>query len=157
MSAGNFLRSIENRFVGLDEKAITQISEESQIQFVVESHMTNAEPIFKAMVMIAKIGLEASSSLSDKQKRLVNANFSKIYKGEMDTIYSMVTKEVYDPEYNMMRLFCYAGDRMGIPLLTYILSYAYIDGTPSAALEEKLEDIFGLVLLQHYFNGEAED
>lgn len=158
MAAGNFLRNLEERFVGLDEETIAQIAEESLIQFIQESGMTNAEPVFNAMVMIAKIGLEANGSLSDKQKRLVDANFSKIYKGQMDTIYSMLTREVTDQEYDMMKLFCQVGqDRVGIPLLTYILSYAYIDGKPSAALDEKLESIFGMVLLQYYFDGEPED
>ena len=158
MSVGNFLKNIEKQFAGADEQAIIQIAEESLYAFVQSSGMTKTEPIFNAMVIIAKIGCEASVQLSEKQKHLADDQFTRVYKGSMEKIYPMLTGDVSEQEYGMMNLFCQLGqDRLGIPLLTYILCYAYIDGTPSIALEEKLESIFGMVLLQHFLNGDPED
>lgn len=142
MSTGNILQSIEKSFIGASKATISTIAEEAMMDFLRASGINSAQTFFQAQIIVARIGLEAKSQLSEEQKRLVTTNLSKFYTGPMDAIYTMLTGNIDDAEYDMIENFCRIGkQRVGIPLLTYILSFSYFDGEPSIVLKARLEAI----------------
>lgn len=162
MATGNLFQSTENVFAGADTQKITGIARDSLSEFLQAAHLTDPQTAFKAMIMIARIGLEAKQQLTQKQKDFVKSNFSTFYTGPMETIYPMLVGPIAPEEYKLLENFCKLGmDRIGIPLLIYALSFAYCDGAPSAELEKKLEEIFGAALLVGFLrtepNADAEE
>lgn len=157
MSTGNILRRIENQFIGASTQEIVQIANNAMTAFLQAAQLTDPKTAFMAMVMIARIGLEAEDCLTQQQMDFAKENLSTFYTGPMDTIYPMLTGDIANEEYQLLENFCKLGqEQIGIPLLYYILSFAYCDGSPSPALEKKLEEIFGTVLLIGFMRNGAE-
>lgn len=149
---GNFFASILEEFASADDNVIRNTAESSMVEFIQASAMTDGTRIFQALIIAANIGLGGVKSLTAKQKRFADFIFSKIYTGEMDTIYDKITNDIPESYYQLLELFCNLGKKeVGMPLLYYILSFAYIDGELDPDVASRLEQIFGMVLLFQFF------
>ena len=133
------LRSIQDFIEKADKTRLVAIAEENMLDLLHVSGISSAQEFFKVQILAARIGFEARKQLSEKQKHFATANLSKFYKGPMDDILPMLTGEITEPEYQAIESIFLAGrEKTTIPLLTYILCFAYSDGKPSTSLEEKL-------------------
>ena len=140
-----------DQFKGMSTTQIAQLAKDSMSAFFQAAQLTDPKVAFQAMVIIARIGLEAKTVLSPKQHELVTMNFTTFYKGPMKDIYPTLVGDIAPEEYRMLEGFCKQGqDRIGIPLLTYLLCFACCDGGPSPELKQRLEEIFDKLPLAAY-------
>lgn len=155
MAENNIVAYTEEQFKTMNPQQILDLSKDSLGTFLREARLTDPENAFKAMIMIARIGLEAETALTAKQQTLVDGNLGSFYKGPMQTIYPMLVGKVSPEEYRLLEKFRDLGqDRIGIPLLTYILCFSWCNGGPSTALRSKLEEIFNGMSLTVYKRSE---
>ena len=139
-----------NQFPCMTLPQITTLAKDSMSEFFREAELTDPQTAFKAMIIIARIGLEAEFGLSKKQKTLVDANFSSFYKGPLEPIYPMLLGQAVQEEYALVEKLQKQGDRVGIPLLSYLLCFACCDGEPSPKLKAWLEKTFDDMPLVSY-------
>ena len=140
-----------NQFKGMSIPQIAKLAKDSMSAFFQAAQLTDPKTAFQAMVIIARIGLEAKTALSPKQHELVTMNFTTFYKGPMKDVYPTLVGDIAPEEYRMLEGFCKQGqDRIGIPLISYLLCFACCDGGPSPELKQRLEEIFDNLPLTTY-------
>lgn len=156
-SRGNFFANLEREFREADPDQLVILCQEAMDDFIPASGMTDVQRIFQALVMAANIGTEGTGSLNDSEKALVDAIFGKILTSPMEPVYEMLSQPVNEQMFSMMELFCrLGGAAVGIPILRFILSFAYADKKLSDQMAEKLESVFGTVLLMDFFSSDPE-
>lgn len=111
------------------------------------------------MVISAKVGIATKiGSLNDKEKRITDEVFGRIWNGDMEEIYELLSQEVKESEYQFLQLVgATPVASMSIELLKFILAFAYIDGKMDMKIAERLEGYFGTALLLSFFNQSNED
>lgn len=155
MAVGNFLAQYQAAFKNASEEEIIGTALNSLSDFIDQSGMHTPEKIFQAMVLSAKIGIATKTgSLNDKEKKITDEVFSRIWNGDIEEIYEMLSQEIEEGEFMWLQLV--GSSPVGIELLKYILAFAYIDGKMDEAIAEKLEECFGMALLGSFFNSDPE-
>ena len=156
MAIGNVLRQLMDDFQNASEETIIGTAVNSIGDFINQSGMKTPQRIFQAMVIAAKVGIATKTgSLNDKEKQISDEVFGRIWKGDMETIYAMLSQEIEEGEYQFLQVV--GATPIGIELLKFILAFAYIDGEVDEAIAERLEGCFGIALLGDFFNHSDED
>ena len=146
MAIGNVLRQLMDDFQNASEETIIGTAVNSIGDFINQSGMKTPQRIFQAMVIAAKVGIATKTgSLNDKEKQISDEVFGRIWKGDMETIYAMLSQEIEEGEYQFLQVV--GATPIGIELLKFILAFAYIDGEVDEAIAERLEGCFGVALL----------
>jgi len=155
---GNFMAEVLTKFANSDEETLFETVKFAASVFVKVSGMTDNKRILQALTIGANVGFGGVHSLTQKQKEFLDAFFTSIYKGDMESIYAQICRDIPENSYTLLKLFCSVGkERVGMPLLYFILCFAYIDGRPSQELVDTLEEIFSIPLLMHFMKGEPDD
>lgn len=152
---GNLFNSVLDKFAAASEDEIMATASNALIDFFEAVQVSSDKSILKTAVFGAVIGMGGIEVLSDKQKKLVDNIFIETLgcKGDIEPIYKLLlTGNVPEEYYSPIRVIGDMGNpNAGMPLLYYILSFAYIDGTLKADAASKLEEIFSAVLLAQAF------
>lgn len=155
---GNFFAALMEKFAAMEQQTLIASTAEALQQWINASGMTDGNRIMQTMIISASVGIGGVAALSEKQKIVADAVFATVYKGEMEIVYPLLCAPVDDNSYGLLEMFCSIGkDAVGVPLLHYVLGFAYADGglTPESA--KRLEEIFGAVLLIDFMkNGPVE-
>ena len=158
---GNLIQGVLENFASTSEQELMDWGVQSLCDFSAATGVTSAKSLMLTVIFSAKIGTGGVKKLSSKQKKLVDHVFSTVlnYNDNMEVIYDMIqTESIPESTYSPFETIGKAGDRLaGMPLLYHILCFAYIDGTIKPEIAERLENIFGLVLLRQLFSESEED
>lgn len=150
---GNFFSSLASRFSAADGATIYNTAERSVAEFIETSGITDSKQLFQTLILAAATGLNGAKKLTFAQKELVNHIFGRIYRGSLGDVYAMLRTEIGESTYAQLQSFCRSGsDRAGIPLLKFILCFAYIDGALDPQIARRLDAIFGMALVVHFMN-----
>lgn len=166
---GNLIQGVLEIFASTSEQELMDWVVQSLCDFSAATGITSVKSLMLTVINSAKIGTGGVKKLSSKQKKLVehvfstalnlNDNTVRNYNDHMEAIYDMIqTESIPESTYSPFETIGKAGDRLvGMPLLYHILCFAYIDGTIKPEIAERLENIFGLVLLRQLFSESEED
>lgn len=156
MAVGNFMAQYQEAFQNASEEEIIGTANNSIDEFVEQSGMHTPDDIFVAMVWAAKVGIATKTgTLNKKEKKITNEVFKRIWNGDMEEIYEMLSQNIQEAEFQWLELV--GSTAVGIELLKFILAFAYIDGKMDDAIAERLEKCFSMSLMSDFFNGVPED
>ena len=144
----------QEAFFNSTEQELTANAIACMREFARESGMNDTRRIVQALIMAAKIGIASETgTLKPEEQKLAETVFKEFYKGDLSEFIRMLTEPIDEKEYGMMRLFSEKGRaRVGMPLLLYIMSFAYIDGIMSEKSAELLQEAFSVALLDAALN-----
>lgn len=155
---GNIFSGVLDRFASTSEQELMDTAVAVIYDFSEATGVTNANSIMQTAIFGATIGIGPVKELSAKQKKLIDHVFSTLfnYNGDMEPMYKAIRKdEIPEAIYAPFEVIAKTGNpEAGMPLLFYILCFAYIDGCISEELSERLENMFGMVLLAQLFSQE---
>ena len=152
MSTGNFFNDLVNQIKSKTESEILSIATDSMREFIPASQMTDAKRIFQVLLLAATIGVEGKKQLNAKEKRLIDDFFGDLC-SDISIVYEFIAQPITEKEWGVLEMFPNMGGvAVGLPLLKLILCFAFVDGKLSNDIAEKLENIFGIVLLGNFFN-----
>ena len=152
----NLFANMENKFEFATEEEITETALSSLSELVGEISYMNDQTKFGIAVLGAKLGVSGDGMANEKEKRLVDEVFGRIWNGPMELIYEMVRTAPDDSDYDLIKKLTQLGNSVAIPFLHFILSFAYIDGVFEDDIAEKLDSLFGMNLMAAFIDSGLE-
>lgn len=120
--------------------------------------MPNDDRILISILFLgAKLGCAGDGKLSQEEKNIADQVFGKVLSNpEMSGIYGNISSAITDADYNLVSIITKMGNSIAMPFLKCVFCFAYIDGKFEDEVAEKLDGMFGEVLLRDYFEQTAE-
>ena len=156
MSTGNILNNLIAQIKGKSESKILETANSSKNEFISVSQMSDSQFLLITLLIAAEIGIEGKKQINTKEKRLVDGVFGNMYTN-MTGVYNFITQPVEEDKWRLIESLAQGGTRLGMPLLKFILCFAYVDGQLGDETAERLENAFGMTLIADFFAGEAEE
>lgn len=157
---GNLFQSVLDKFSAASKQEIMDTAVSVIYDFSEATGVTDPKSILQTAMMGATIGIGEVEEISANQKKLIDHVFSTIfnYNGDMEPLYNAIKKDcIHESTYTPFELAGNSGNpSVGMPLLFYILSFVYIEGTITEELSNRLENMFASVLLAQFFSQEGE-
>ncbi len=160
MKRSNMFANIENKFEFATKDEIVNTALSSISDFLTELDqigLNDDETKLGIMVIGAKLGVSGDGIINNQEKMLIDNVFGRIIKGSLNNIYDMIDSSITEADYDLIATVIQAGNQIAIPLLYYILSFAYIDGKIEDKVAERLDSIFGMSLLVDFIQSGAEE
>ena len=157
---GGLFCSVLNKLSSASKQTLMDTAANSLADFLEITQITSGQSIMQTIAICAVIGTGGLETISENQKELIDYVFSNVlgYNGSMERFYQTLmrtplTEDLYMPIENIA---ANGNPSVGMPLLYFILSFAYIDGSLKPDISKRLESIFSLVLLSQFFNQSEE-
>ena len=157
--ASNMLELAKSKFDSMNTTQITETAKSAVMSLVdvINPQGDNSIQMFFSCVEASmRIGFNGKG-FSAKQKQYIKEVFATFYQAE-------VTQEILDElliipgeqDYKILSLYNFYGIQMGRAMFELMMCSAYIDGSISDAVAEKIDPIFGMVLLGYFMDSGLE-
>lgn len=154
---GNLFANIESKFRYADKDEITNIALSSMRELVDALDFLDDRSKLFVMIIGAKLGVTGDGQLNASEKELVDEVFGPVVQESIDYVYDLIRDDIVHSNYETIESLNKAGNTVAMPLLNFILSFAYIDGEIEDEKAEKLESLFGMNLIADHFMSDEED
>lgn len=156
----NFFTTVEEAYAKCTpEQLICEATNEAvTLLNEVIAKMSNGDRILIPILFLgAKLGCAGDGKVSQEERNIADKVFGKVLSNpEMNGIYSNIGAAITDADYNLVSIVTKMGNSIAMPFLKYVFCFAYIDGKFEDDVAEKLDGMFGEVLLKDYFEQAAE-
>ena len=153
----NIFANIENKFAFASEEEIIETALSSMGELIGELSSFDDKIKFYIVILGAKLGVAGDGKINDKEKMLIDTVLDQIWNGDKEEIYKLVGEALEDSDYGFVENLIQLGNSVAMPLLYYILSFAYIDGVFEDDVAEKLDSLFGMTLMMDFFDSDMEE
>lgn len=149
--AGNILLNIENEFKGLSKEKLAELATEYAVEIINEIQSDDPQLLFGILITGAMIGVCGDGVISSEEKYIACKVFREIFSVDEDTLMDILNNELNEGKYSTISAVIELGINVSLPLLRFIMCFAYVDGVLEKDVEEKIESIFGMHLLADFF------
>ena len=160
MARSNFFATVEDAYAKCTPEELEgeALNEAITILNEIFSKMPNGDRILVPILFLgAKLGCAGDGKLSQEEKNIADKVFGKVLSNpEMSGIYSNISSAITDADYNLVSIVTKMGNSIAMPFLKYVFCFAYVDCKFEDEVAEKLDGMFGEVLLKDYFEQTAE-
>ena len=161
MVRSNLFANIENRFQFLNEEEIIEKTQQAFNSFIKEYaiQIGDTRTCFLNLTGAAKIGVASKNgTLNLKEKALADATFGQMWnKDQMENIYSIISDEIVEENYNAVNIITQLGNEMAFSFLYIVLGFAYIDGEVDEQVMNKLDGLFADTLLSLFMQSDSQN
>lgn len=153
----NLFAQVENKFKFATESEITDIAFLSLDELIEVIPDEEIKVKFTMILLGAKLGVAGREKITEKEKRLVDKIFGRIYNGPMEKVYDSLNGAITEKDYDLVRSFILLYSQAALPYLHFILSFAYVDDVFEDDVAERLDGIFGFSLMTALFTGDLDE
>ena len=143
---------IESKFQSASEEELRKVALHSMASLLGALQMLDEQTKNAVLITAIRLGVAGDGALNDPEKRLIDAVFEGTYPGPKEDIYAFVGTEIGENDYTLVWSLAQASPDISLPLLTFILSFAYTDGVFEEDVAERLDDIYNVCV----FNDPAD-
>lgn len=135
---------IESKFQSASEEELRKVALHSMANLLGALQMLDDQTRNAVLITAIRLGVAGDGILNDPEKRLIDAVFEGTYPGPMEDIYANIGTEIGETDYTFVWRLAQASPDISLPLLTFILSFAYVDGVFEEDVAERLDDIYNV-------------
>lgn len=146
--------AIEEKFKAAGKNELTNIAVATTGELCARISKVDEKFTFYALLLGARLGCFGDMMLSINEKRLIEQVFKSYWRGDIEEIYSAISKPISDDDFEVVTRICDLGREVSTPFLYYVLSFAYIDGVFEDSVAAKLDIVYGLNELVNRQDGE---
>lgn len=152
----NMFANLESKFWDASEQELidTALSALSELLDAIPGQ--KMETLFNLTLLGARLGVAGRSIPNEKERAVLDGVFSKLYNGSPETLYPIIRWEISEEDYKLTAMLTKFGNDIAMPFLQFVLSIAYADGVFEDEVAERLDRIFGINLLQLFFDSDLE-
>lgn len=136
--------NIEEKFRAASKKDLTNIALATTGELCVQLSKVDTNLTFYALIIGARLGTFGDLMLTTGEKGLIEKVFKSYWQGDIEEIYSAISKPITDNDYEVVSRICALGKEISTPFLYYVMSFAYIDGIFEDEVASKLDIVYGI-------------
>ena len=153
----NMFSNIESKFKNATKQEIINTALDSSIDFIEAVPAIENTAKYQAMVVLTRLGVYGDGIISLHEEKLIDLVFGPLWIGPKEELYEMIAIPIEEADYKLVELFMGLSKKAAIPMLQFILSFAYIDGVIEDDVAERLDSLFGMSLLDSFVQSGHEE
>ena len=153
----NAFANLENKFESLSAEELISSAFDSMYEFYAFLDGLDDDIKFCIILSGARLGVSGDGIINEQEKIIVDRLFGEIWQGPIERIYEELERELGDGDYGVVKKLTDGGSCVALPYLNFILSFAYIDGVFEDEVAEKLDKLYGMILLSEFLQSGSED